>query len=105
MSTYDGKIKLAFCKRLGRDWQDLADYFDIPISDRAAFQSGNESREVWEWLEQRNRLGELAGALRDPWVKREELVDQVLEPPPVSVPTQPSIWTGSPFPGGVPQFT
>jgi hypothetical protein len=99
MSTYDGKTKLAFCKRLGRDWQDLADYFDIPISDRATFRSGNEAREVWEWLERRIRLGELAAALCDPQVNRKDLVDQVLEPPPVSVLTKPSVWTGSPFPG------
>ncbi len=99
MPTYDGKTKLAFCKRLSRDWQDLADYFDIPISDRAAFQSGNEAREVWEWLERRIRLGELAAVLCDPYVNRKDLVDQVLEPPPVSIPTKPPLWTGSPFPG------
>ena len=99
MPSYDGKTKLAFCERLGRDWQDLADYFDIPISDRAAFQSGNEAREVWEWLERRIRLGELAAALCDPCVNRKDLVDQLLEPPPVSIPTKPPLWTGSPFPG------
>ncbi|MCB1821006.1 MAG: SUMF1/EgtB/PvdO family nonheme iron enzyme, partial [Candidatus Competibacteraceae bacterium] len=45
------------------------------------------------------RLGELTGALRDPLVNRKELIDQVLEPPPVSVPEKPSVWPGSPFPG------
>ncbi|HRD67024.1 MAG TPA: SUMF1/EgtB/PvdO family nonheme iron enzyme [Candidatus Competibacter sp.] len=99
MPSYDGKIKLAFCKRLGQEWQDLADYFDIPIDDRAAFRLGDEPREVWEWLDRRTRLDELAGALRDPLVNRGELVDQVLEAQPVSVPTTPSVWTGSPFPG------
>jgi len=99
MPSYDGKIKLAFCKRLGQEWQDLADYFDIPIDDRAAFRLGHEPREVWEWLDRRTRLDELAGALRDPLVNRGELVDQVLEAQPVSVPTTPSVWTGSPFPG------
>ena len=99
MFPYDGKTKLTFCKQLGQEWRDLADYFDIPISDRAAFRLGDEPREVWEWLERRTRLGELTGALRDPLVNRKELIDQVLEPPPVSVPEKLLVWPGSPFPG------
>ena len=99
MPTYDGKTKLALCKRLGQGWQDLADYFDIPTSDRATFRSGDEPREVWQWLERRQRLNELPDALRDPYVNRQDLVDQVLEPPPVFVSAKPSVGTGSPFPG------
>ncbi|MDS4059061.1 MAG: SUMF1/EgtB/PvdO family nonheme iron enzyme, partial [Candidatus Contendobacter sp.] len=54
---------------------------------------------VWEWLERRTRLGELAGALREPCVNRKDLVDQILEPQPVFVSAKPSVGTGSPFPG------
>ena len=99
MPPYDGKTKLAFCKRLGPEWQKLADYFDIRVSDRAAFRPGDEAREIWEWLERRNRLRELAASLRDPLIDRMDLVDQVLEPPPVCAPAEPPVWTGSPFPG------
>ena len=88
MPIYDGKTKLAFCKRLGEDWQDLAIISRYPSATAPRFGRGDEPREVWEWLERRTRLGELAGALRDPLVDREELVDPVLEPPPVSVPDE-----------------
>ena len=98
MPSYDGKTKLAFCKRLGRDWQDLADYFEIKSSERAGFGPGNEPREVWEWLERRNRLNELPDGLR--YIDREDLVVDVLEPPPTSAaPLLQLAWTGSPFPG------
>ena len=98
MSTYDGKIKLAFCERLGKKWRDLADYFEIEISERDGFEQGNEAREVWEWLDRRERLNELPEALR--YIGRDDLVVKVLEPPPLPlVPSPQAVWPDSPYPG------
>ena len=31
---YSGKSKIGLCKRMNHEWEDLADYYDIPLSDR-----------------------------------------------------------------------
>jgi nucleoside phosphorylase len=62
-AQYSGQIKIAICDRLLADWSRLADYLDVPSSDRARFDRGREPQGVWEWLEARGRLVELAGAL------------------------------------------
>ena len=98
MPPYDGKTKLAFCRRLSHQWKELADYFDVEISEQDRFRQGDEPREVWQWLERRKRLSELPDALR--YIDREDLVVQVLEPPPLPVTTSPQpAWPGSPYPG------
>jgi hypothetical protein len=61
--AFAGPLKLAFVQRLGAWWEDLADWLQIPVHDRARFTSGNEARSVWEWLEVRDRLGELPEAV------------------------------------------
>lgn len=61
--TYPGRVKIDLCSRLVADWPHLADYLDIPLSDRAGFTKGREPQGVWEWLELRGRLGELPEAL------------------------------------------
>ena len=60
---YSGQIKIEVCSRLLADWSQLADYLDIPLPDRARFDRGREPQGVWEWLEARGRLAELASAL------------------------------------------
>src|SRR5262249_32580807 len=60
---YSGQTKIAICSRLLADWPQPADYLDVPLSDRARFERGREPPGVWEWLEARGRLAELAGAL------------------------------------------
>jgi hypothetical protein len=60
---YSGQIKIAICSRLLADWPQLADYLDVPLSDRARFERGREPQGVWEWLEARGRLAELTPAL------------------------------------------
>lgn len=60
---YPGAVKVTFGRRLGHDWQDLADIVGIPDFDRPRFPRGEEARAVWEWLAARNRLGELPPAL------------------------------------------
>lgn len=68
-----GVVKLKVTERLASDWHKLADYFDIPLADRGRFGHGREPQGVWEWLEVRNRLGELAAALAD--IRRNDLAD------------------------------
>jgi hypothetical protein len=60
---YSGQIKIAICSRLLADWSQLADYLEVSLSDRARFERGREPQGVWEWLEARGRLAELARAL------------------------------------------
>jgi hypothetical protein len=71
MSVYSGKNKIIFCKRLGNDWQELADYLEISPYHRRQFQQGCESQDIWEWLEEKERLQELPEALK--YIKREDL--------------------------------
>ena len=70
---YSGQIKIEVCSRLLEDWQQLADYLDVPLSDRARFDRGREPQGVWEWLEARGRLADLAGALAA--IGRDDLVE------------------------------
>jgi len=62
-ATYDGITKLEFCRRLGPNWSELSDYFEIEPYERMCFDRGREPRYVWEWLQNRGRLAELPGAL------------------------------------------
>ena len=58
-----GLAKLAFVRRLGDSWADLADVLEIPSWDRTGFPAGDRPRAIWEWLEARNRLAALPVAL------------------------------------------
>jgi hypothetical protein len=62
-ARYSGQTKLEICRRLLADWQQLADYLEVPPPDRARFDRGREPQGVWEWLEARGRLADLARAL------------------------------------------
>jgi hypothetical protein len=62
-TRYSGQTKIAVCSRLLEDWPQLADYLDVPLPDRARFDRGREPQGVWEWLEARGRLADLASAL------------------------------------------
>ena len=68
-----GEVKIEVCRRLLADWQDLADYFDIPADQRRSFTRGREPQGVWEWLEARSRLPALAEALA--YIGRVDLVE------------------------------
>ncbi len=72
---YSGKVKMKVCQNLIQDWQSLADYFDIPLEQRASFEAGRQPYRIWEWLEQRSRLGELEVALSD--IGRDDLVEEL----------------------------
>ena len=80
MKVYSGQQKLAFCKRLGKTWHDLADYFDILADEQQGFAPGDEPRALWTWLENRNRLDELPRALADPYVNRADIVADIFPP-------------------------
>jgi Bacterial Death-like domain 3 len=56
------KARIEIEKGLDRRWQDLADYFEIPLSDEETFAKGHEPQGILEWLEERKRLGELRDA-------------------------------------------
>ena len=73
-----GKVKLDLCRRLGEDWRNLADYFEIPAADRARFDKGWEPQRVWEWLDDRRKLAKLAEGLR--YIKRDDLVALLPDP-------------------------
>ena len=70
-----GQAKLRVCERLTYDWPDLADYFDIPLAHRAKFERGREPQGVWEWVEQRHKLGGLKLGLE--FAKRGDLVSEL----------------------------
>ena len=77
-TRYSGAVKLAVCSRLVADWPRLADYLEIPASDRARFERGREPEGVWEWLDARERLSELADALAH--IGRVDLLEELHRP-------------------------
>jgi bDLD-like protein len=95
--VFTGQQKLALARRLRNNWQDLADYFDIPSDQRQRFAPGREPQGVWEWLEARQRLLELPEALR--YIDRADIVVEVLAPPAMPTSAPGVTWQGSPFPG------
>ena len=75
---YSGKTKLKFCTRLLGDWKKLADYFEVSLADQRGFANGDEPRDLWTWLEIRNRLSELPEALTD--IDRPDLAELLQNP-------------------------
>lgn len=75
--SYSGKNKIRLCERLGDNWQDLADYFDIPDHERRRFDRGRECQAIWEWLKARGKLEGLEDALD--FIGRDDL-KSTLEP-------------------------
>jgi len=97
MTMFSGQHKVLFSRRLEQDWQDLADYFEIPTDQRRSFTPGRGPQGVWEWLEARDKLAELPDALH--YIKRDDIMAEVLAPPSIPAPTTAVTWDGSPFPG------
>jgi nucleoside phosphorylase len=56
-------VKLEIVRRLTYDWQDLADVVGVPSYEMRRFRAGDEPRDLWAWLEVRERLSDLPGAL------------------------------------------
>lgn len=59
---FPGPVRLEVCRRLD-NWEEIADYFDIPGYVRARFERGHEPRRLWDFLENRRKLYELPQAL------------------------------------------
>jgi nucleoside phosphorylase len=59
-----GTAKIELCRRLGADWEDLADLFYIPPYQRQTFRHGKECQDIWAWLQNRELLHLLPQALR-----------------------------------------
>jgi len=68
-----GRVKLDVVRRLTYDWQDLADLVGLPAYATRRFRPGDEPRELWAWLEARDRLADLPGALTD--IGRTDIAD------------------------------
>jgi hypothetical protein len=60
--TLNPKARIEIKNGLVRRWDDVADYFGIPLADKAKFPQGYEPQRVLEWLEERKRLRELRDA-------------------------------------------
>jgi nucleoside phosphorylase len=73
--TYSGKVKIVVCRRLGESWRDLADYFDVEDYDRRTFGYGREPQGLWQWLSDRDKLGELDQGLE--FIGRDDLLDEL----------------------------
>ena len=76
---YSGKSKIGLCKRMNHEWEDLADYYDIPLSDRRLFRQGRECQDFWNWLEVRKKLGSLPDGLKG--VGRGDLIEELIPCP------------------------
>jgi len=77
--TYSGTAKLAVCRRLTQDWQDLADVCNIPPYDRVKFDQGRQAAGIWEWLDARGKLPFLPTFLRA--IGRDDLVEELQRHP------------------------
>ncbi len=80
---YSGRSKIGLCGRMDDEWEDLADYYDIPLADRKLFRSGRECQEIWKWLENRKKLDSLPEGLKR--IGREDLIDELLPQEPGEV--------------------
>ena len=94
---YSGKTKIQVCDRLGKGWRRVADFLEIPTSERDGFEQGREAAEVWEWLDRRELLEKnLPDALT--FIERGDLL-LLLEPESTTVSPAQTQWTDSPYPG------
>jgi len=87
--VYPAEAKLIFCRRLANSWRELCDVVEIPSHERVAYISGEEGRAIWEWLEHRGRLTELAAALRQ--IGRSDLADETDRRSKLAQPDSPSL--------------
>jgi hypothetical protein len=60
---WDGKVRLAYSRRLGSDWRELAMFLDIPEHAQLKFPVGHEADGIWGWLAERERLADLPDGL------------------------------------------
>jgi len=73
--SISGKDKIEFCRRLGLEWHDLVDYFEISSNKRAQFDKGRECQAILDWLENSNQFEQLSEALE--FIGRDDLLSLV----------------------------
>lgn len=76
VQSFSHRSKIGLCGRMGDSWEDLADWYDIPLSDRARFRLGRECQDIWNWLLQRGRLDNISDGLKG--IGRDDLVDELI---------------------------
>jgi hypothetical protein len=92
--AYTGRTKLKFCRRLGANWEELADLAGIRSDERQGFPRGREARAIWDWLDQQGRLDDLPPMLHE--LGRDDLADLLADdltdkdiwPPPLRSPAK-----------------
>lgn len=60
-----GSVQSEVVRQLTYDWPDLADVVGVPAYEMRRFRAGDEPRELWAWLRNRERLSDLPGALAE----------------------------------------
>lgn len=73
---FNRRSKIELCKRMGDDWEDLADWYDIGNDRRRRFQTGRECQAIWDYLENRGDLGSLPEAFKG--IDREDLIQELI---------------------------
>ncbi len=73
---FSHRSKIGLCGRLDDDWEDLADWFDIPLNKRKRFRFGRECQDIWAWLLSRGKLDSLPDGLKG--IDREDLLDELI---------------------------
>jgi hypothetical protein len=73
--TLPARARLSLKRRLVTRWDDLADYFEIPLIDRAKFDRGYEGQRTLDWLEERGRLNQLRQAFVE--LRWDDLVEEL----------------------------
>jgi nucleoside phosphorylase len=75
--TVPEAVRRTVVRQLRYYWPDVADVFGVPSYEARRFRAGDEPHDLWAWLEQRQRLADLPGALAE--IGRPDLAD-VLRP-------------------------
>lgn len=73
---YSRRSLIGLCARLGNNWEDLSNWYDVPPGERRQFRSGRECEDLWESIEIRKRLATLPRALNE--IGRDDLIDELI---------------------------
>jgi hypothetical protein len=58
-----GPVRHEFTLQLRYRWPDVAGLLGVPAHETRRFRAGDESHDLWRWLEQQRRLADLPEAL------------------------------------------
>ncbi len=74
--SYTSRSKIGLCSRMDDNWEDIADWYDVPLPDRGRFRAGRECQDLWKWLEIRGKLGSLPDAFES--IGRPDLIEELI---------------------------